>query len=276
MSFAEIFAFAAVTNTDVIGIYDGQEPIGFCVILRNSECGYIYFLAIDSRLRSKGYGSAAIQELTRAYPNLQLVLDFEVIDESAENNAQRIRRRNFYLRNGFHETGNYTMLRNDRFEVVCTGDELIKPALRDLLRILHEHRPEFPDILIGGLNMKRQLGIARCGLACCLCSENDRCSGCNSGNCPDKEWCENRKCSLENQIDHCYACEEDCRKGLLSKIKPYGFTLFVKRYGEEELMDCLERNEKNGIIYHREGVFGDYDDFDDVEKLIEFIRTGKR
>lgn len=30
--------------------------------------------------------------------------------------------------------------------------------------------------------MKRELGIARCGLACCLCSENDHCSGCNGAN----------------------------------------------------------------------------------------------
>ena len=34
-------------------------------------------------------------------------------------------------------------------------------------------------------------------------------------------------------------------------------------------------NEKAGIVYHREGITGDYDDFDDPEKLIEFIRTGK-
>ena len=26
--------------------------------------------------------------------------------------------------------------------------------------------------------MKRELGIARCGLACCLCSENVTCKGC--------------------------------------------------------------------------------------------------
>jgi hypothetical protein len=63
---------------------------------------------------------------------------------------------------------------------------------------------------------------------------------------------------------------------LLGKIKPYGFTLFVKRYGIEELLDCLERNEEKGVVYHREGIVGDYDDFDDVEKLIEFIRTGER
>lgn len=124
--------------------------------------------------------------------------------------------------------------------------------------------------------MKRELGIARCGLACCLCSENASCKGCNSGECPDKGWCENLKCSVEKGISNCFLCESDCKKGLLSKIKPRGFTLFAKRYGVEALLDCLERNEKNGVVYHREGIVGDYDDFDDVEKLIEFIRTGRR
>lgn len=124
--------------------------------------------------------------------------------------------------------------------------------------------------------MKRELGIARCGLACCLCSENDRCGGCGSGECPDKDWCENRKCSIDKGIAGCADCKEVCRKGLLGKIKPYAFTMFVKRYGIEELLDCLERNEKNGVVYHREGINGDYDDFDDVEKLIEFIKTGIR
>ena len=124
--------------------------------------------------------------------------------------------------------------------------------------------------------MKRELGIARCGLACCLCSENTYCHGCNMEECPDKDECENRICSIAKGYYHCYNCKEDCRKGLLSKIKPYGFTLFVKRYGEQMLLDCLERNEKNGIVYHREGIFGDYDEFDDVEKLISFIKEGKR
>lgn len=124
--------------------------------------------------------------------------------------------------------------------------------------------------------MKRELGIARCGLACCLCSENVACAGCDSGECPDKDWCENRKCSISKKIGHCYECDEKCTKELLSKIKPYAFTEFVRRYGEDRLLDCLERNEKNGIVYHREGINGDYDDFDDVEALIEYIKTGHR
>lgn len=122
--------------------------------------------------------------------------------------------------------------------------------------------------------MKRELGIARCGLACCLCSENTTCDGCDSGQCPDKDWCENRKCSISRKIGHCYECTGKCRKGLLGKIKPYAFTEFARRYGEDYLLDCLERNEKNGVIYHRDGINGDYDDFDEVEPLIEYIRTG--
>lgn len=121
--------------------------------------------------------------------------------------------------------------------------------------------------------MKRDLGIARCGLACCLCSENTSCSGCDSGECPDKDWCENRSCTISRNIGHCYECSEPCRKGLLSKIKPYAFTEFIRRYGEKQLLDCLERNEAEGIVYHRDGINGDYDAFDDVEKLIAFIKT---
>lgn len=124
--------------------------------------------------------------------------------------------------------------------------------------------------------MKRELGLGRCGLACCLCSENQSCSGCNAGNCPDKDWCENRRCSLEKNHAHCFDCDSLCQKGLLSKRKAYGFSLFAQRYGEAALLDCLERNEKAGVVYHREGIVGDYDEFDDVEKLIRFIQTGKR
>lgn len=52
-------------------------------------------------------------------------------------------------------------------------------------------------------------------------------------------------------------CEENCMKGILRKIKPYTFTLFTKKYGKEKLLDCLERNKKMGVVYHREGINSD-------------------
>ena len=77
--------------------YDGKNPIGFAVLLKDKECRYIYFLAIGCCIPAKGYGSMTIQKLLEVYSDLQFVLDFEVIDKNAENNAQRIRRKKFYL-----------------------------------------------------------------------------------------------------------------------------------------------------------------------------------
>lgn len=122
--------------------------------------------------------------------------------------------------------------------------------------------------------MRRELGIARCGLACCLCTES--CEGCGSGMCPDTDTCENRLCSLQKGLAGCCDCTAACRKGLLAKVKPRAFRLFVQRYGSERLLDCLERNEKQGVVYHRHGFEGDYDAFADEEALIDFLLTEKQ
>ena len=132
--------------------------------------------------------------------------------------------------------------------------------------------------------MKRELGIARCGLACCLCSENVLCKGCRRDGfmelswCKDAQWCENRRCGMEKGLPGCYACPESgCMKGLFKeKIKPRGFNEFIRRYGMEALLDRLEENERAGIVYHREGIMGDYDEFDDIEALISYNQTGRR
>ena len=62
----------------------------------------------------------------------------------------------------------------------------------------------------------------------------------------------------------------------MDKIKPYGFTEYIRRHGEEKLLDCLEQNEAQGVVYHRDGVIGDYDEFEDLDQLMLFIETGKR
>lgn len=148
MSEDEIFDFADNTNSDVLGIYDEERFVGFILFLKNEECGYIFFLAVDKNLRSKGYGGAALKTISDMYQELQIILDFEEIDEKAQNIVQRIRRKNFYLKNGFCETGRYTMLRNARFEVVCNNGPLRVEPFKKLISIIHSHCPYFPDKLL--------------------------------------------------------------------------------------------------------------------------------
>lgn len=83
--------------------------------------------------------------------------------------------------------------------------------------------------------MRRELGIARSGLACCLCSENSACSGCGSGTRPDEGSCFNLRCSPEKGLGHCFECQELCHEGLLAKIKPRGFSGFARRFGVDHL-----------------------------------------
>lgn len=145
MGMEEMFSFTAHTDSHLLGIYDDRAPIGFILLLQNTDCAYLYYLAIHPALRSKGYGGAALQLLQATYSSLQIILDFEEIDETAPNNAQRMRRKEFYLRNGFHETGTCTLLGDTRFEVVCNQGALCKESFGELLRILHAHRGEFSD-----------------------------------------------------------------------------------------------------------------------------------
>lgn len=143
----EMFAFSRDADAQLLGIYEAGAPVGFAFLVKNAACGYVYYFAIDKALRSQGYGGAAIEELLGRYPQLQLILDFEELDPAAANYDQRLRRKGFYLRHGFVETGKYTMLRGNRFEVVCGGGPLREDAFRDLLQVLHAHCPQFPAVL---------------------------------------------------------------------------------------------------------------------------------
>lgn len=148
LSTQEIFAFKKDTDTDVLGIYHGDNLEGFMMILKNDRCGYVYFLAIAKEMRSKGYGGAALQKLKEMYPDIQIILDFEEVVETADNYDQRVRRKEFYLNNGFYETGTYTLLYKERFEVVCSKEKMDKGAFKELIHILHEKCPSFMDILV--------------------------------------------------------------------------------------------------------------------------------
>lgn len=148
MDMDEMFAFAENTDSEMLGFYDGETPVGFTLLVKNEVCAYLFFLAIDAKKRSKGYGSAALRKLFEEYRDQQVILDFEEMDESAENYEQRVRRKQFYLRNGFSETGNYTFLRGERFEVVCNQEPLRKEGFLELIHVIHANCPDFPDLLV--------------------------------------------------------------------------------------------------------------------------------
>ena len=106
---------------ELLGIYDNGNYIGFTVIFHSERSVYVFFLAIDPAWRSHGYGTAVLNELRKRYAGRQLVLDIEPLDSAAPNYEQRLRRKNFYLRNGFRESGCFFKYCGMCFEVLYDG-----------------------------------------------------------------------------------------------------------------------------------------------------------
>jgi hypothetical protein len=125
--------------------------------------------------------------------------------------------------------------------------------------------------------MEREKGFAYCGLACCVCSENSNCVGCRNEGCKDKQWCKNFTCCKEKGRKGCYECDQfPCVGSMLDKPRILGFSRFIALYGEDTFLACLERNEKEGIVYHYPGkLTGDYDTKQSEKELFDLILYGK-
>ena len=103
------------TGAQVIGIYEDM-PAGFMVIRIYKDIVYLAYLAVRRDLRSRGTGSRALAALSGMYEGYQIVVEYEVpADEMS------IRRKGFYMRAGFHETGWYTFYDDAEFEIACMG-----------------------------------------------------------------------------------------------------------------------------------------------------------
>ena len=71
------------------------------------------------------------------YSDCQLWLEIEEPDETALNNQERIRRKNFYLRNGMKETGIRIRLFGVSMEILSTDSSMTYAQCEKLYRELY-------------------------------------------------------------------------------------------------------------------------------------------
>lgn len=127
---------SAADNFDFLALTDGDVFIGFMAVQIYRNLAYLFFLAIDSSCRAKGYGSHAIETLRALYADKTHVVDFEMQDEAAPNNEQRIKRRQFYLKNGYKETGLFLSYLGVDYEVFCMGNDFEPQEFKNMMKEL--------------------------------------------------------------------------------------------------------------------------------------------
>lgn len=119
---SRLVKMADAENFDFLALLDEGAFVGFMAVQTFENLAYLFFLAIAPDCRGKGYGSRAIETLKAAYPDKTHLVDFEMLDATAPNREQREKRRQFYLRNGYGETGWFQSYLGVDYEIFCMGD----------------------------------------------------------------------------------------------------------------------------------------------------------
>ena len=87
----------------IYGYYQQEQLVGFVIICIHQQIVSILYLAIQEEYRNQGIGSYIVNDLAQQYNQYKIVADIEKIKD-VENKTQRIKRKQFYLKNHFQET----------------------------------------------------------------------------------------------------------------------------------------------------------------------------
>lgn len=105
-------------NSYLYAILDDEKFIGMSYIVNCNDAYYLMYLAVEPDLRNKKYGSNILQDLKEKYKTIFLSIE-RSFDEIS------IKRKKFYLKNGFYDTNKIYEDAGVYYEVLCTNNEYI-------------------------------------------------------------------------------------------------------------------------------------------------------
>lgn len=118
-------------------IQENMDFLGFFACAVHEEMVLIDYFAIMPSKRGRGIGTNAIKLLSDIYPKSYLFLEIEMQNRKAANAEQRTRRKDFYLRNGFQETGIAWNMYGVPMEVLCYRKRLSRSQCERMYRYLY-------------------------------------------------------------------------------------------------------------------------------------------
>ena len=129
-----LFRRAKSENILFYSVYDNETWIGFVYLIIDGDLLFLQYLAVDDSVRSKGYGGAILSKLKADFSEYRIFFAIEMPDEKAENNAQRIKRKEFYEKHGFREAGYAVENPNVvTFEILLHGNAIVSDDFRKVM-----------------------------------------------------------------------------------------------------------------------------------------------
>ena len=115
--------------SDIYAIFDKNEFIAMLCTVYYEDIIFLWYIAVEEKYQNQGYGSLILKEMQERYKEYRLVLNIEI----AENQIQ-LKRKNFYIKNGFKECGFYTEEYGVKYEMLYYGNKITYPEYEKMMR----------------------------------------------------------------------------------------------------------------------------------------------
>lgn len=145
MPFSLMLGMSLLWNTQFMAFYDGDILCGLIYMATIGKTSFIMFFAVDEKLRCKGYGGRILAKVQELYPKNKIIISIEPCNVEAENKQLRLRRKNFYKRNGYSETGYFMKLAGMEQEILVKNGVFQKSQFR-LFFMLYSNLTMYPKI----------------------------------------------------------------------------------------------------------------------------------
>lgn len=108
---------------DSIIDHNTDKIIGMNFLISYDDIVYLMYVAIDKKYRNKGFGSLVLRDLILRQADTSILLCIE--KPSAKKEDIKVRRKDFYLRNGFYETGCFIEDSGVEYEFLSSSKERV-------------------------------------------------------------------------------------------------------------------------------------------------------
>jgi len=83
---------------------EDEKIIGMAYFFIFEDIAYLGYICVEEELRNKGYGTVILNKIKEEYQGYRIGIDIEEVKQNSTNIEERVRRRDFYIRNGFVST----------------------------------------------------------------------------------------------------------------------------------------------------------------------------
>ena len=137
-------------NTELYCLIDNEKVLGIIYLIFCEDMIFILYLAVNSKERSKGYGSYLLKWCLEKYSNKKIYLNIEEVKDGFKNYEIRKKRLDFYLKNGFfitkyiskEEVENFNILSNslnidvNQYKILDKAvAEILDEPISDIIKI---------------------------------------------------------------------------------------------------------------------------------------------